>query len=58
MLRGLKIQAELEQLRADNAALRARVAELESRKVRQWNNLLGYDGRAQPDNLGGAGDGM
>lgn len=46
-------KTELEQLREENEALRARVAALESRKAKQWDNLLGYDGRAQTDNLGG-----
>lgn len=56
MLSTLKKQAELDQLRMENQALRARIAELESRKVKQWDNLLGYDGRAQTDNLGGGED--
>lgn len=56
MLGGLKTQAALEQIRAENEALRARIAALESRKAKQWDNLLGYDGRAQRDNLGGGED--
>lgn len=56
MLSTLKKQAELDQLRMENQALRARIAELESRKAKQWDNLLGYDGRAQRDNLGGGED--
>lgn len=56
MLGGLKTQAALEQMRAENEALRARIAALESRKAKQWDNLLGYDGRAQRDNLGGGED--
>lgn len=51
-----RTKTELEQLREENEALRARVAALESRKAKQWDNLLGYDGRVQRDNLGGAGD--
>lgn len=48
-----RLSKEYARLREENAALRARIAELESRKAKQWDNLLGYDGRAQKDNLGG-----
>lgn len=51
-----RLTMENKRLRSENEALRARVAALESRKAKQWDNLLGYDGRAQRDNLGGAGD--
>lgn len=48
-----RLTMENKRLRSENEALRARVAALESRKAKQWDNLLGYDGRAQRDNLGG-----
>lgn len=47
-----RYQAELEELREENAALKKRLAE-KNRVIRQWENLLGYDGNPQPDNLGG-----
>lgn len=45
-----KKQSELKKLRQENALLKARF-QAEGTARRQWENLLSYAGRAQPDNL-------
>lgn len=42
--------------RLENEGLRVQIQTLEERKAKQWDNLLGYDGRVQRDNLGGGED--
>lgn len=52
------LQARNEDLRVENEALRAQIQALEDNRGKQWENLLGYDGRPQRDNLGGVDDGQ